>query len=379
MKHLANKKMINVVNAFGFSLAILAPTWGLQVHADDVQLTGTATSILSGKCGRGDSVKGKKDKQIYADTFAKAKENAIRGYVANNSIAMANAFETKKQEIFNNIDDYLSIRAPRVFCDRGTKFLEFVVTGTLNKGKFDLTLALDQSRVAERSRLTSIFVARRQAKVQAFDQRRTDVDKSKEVVEVMQSAELNSDNSATSSGTDVQMRSVAVGGNVESKSDNIEYESFRPDGLDAATSEIFVSLGYRPIQSAQVVRATKGRFNVSRFEEEYASEADITDEAISDAFEAISDKNIPLLLIARLDVGAPVRARGNENPTVIVDVNAQVYRYEGEFYEIVASYGPEQKKSTGLTATQAENNAILQAARSAARQLGAQLQQNNVF
>jgi hypothetical protein len=169
-----------------------------------------------------------------------------------------------------------------------------------------------------------------------------------------------------------------TGGNANYKADQIEYQTYRPDGLEAATNEIFVSLGYRPINNSQVEAVSDGKFNVSQFESEFASNENISNETLSNAFAAISNI-IPLLVVARLDVGVPIIKGGNENPLVVVDVKAQVYQFDGLFYETVASYGPAQVKKSGITSTAAENNAILEASRKAASQLGAQLLQNKIY
>jgi len=347
-------------------------------YANNVQIKGTSTAMITGKCGRGDTVRGKKDKQILSETLHEAKSNAIRTHVANSGIAMANAFESKKSEILNNIEDFLLNPNIRVLCDRGTKILKISVTGELNKSAFDRTLSLGQSTVRERSRLTAIFVARKQSEVKSFDARRTDVSRSTEMSEASQVAEVGSDGSMSAAGSSETTTKTETGGNVTYKADKIQYQTFRPDGLETAINEIFVSLGYRPINNSQVEAVSQGKFNVSRFEEEFASSQSISSETLNDAFSAISNI-IPLLVVARLDVGVPVKARGNEEPTVVVDVNAQVFRFDGLFYETVASYGPVQMKSSGLTSTAAENNAILEASRTAASQLGAQLLQNNIF
>jgi len=347
-------------------------------YANNVQIKGTSTAMITGKCGRGDTVRGKKDKQILSETLHEAKSNAIRTHVATSGIAMANAFESKKSEILNNIEDFLLNPNIRVLCDRGTKILKISVTGELNKSAFDRTLSLGQSTVRERSRLTAIFVARKQSEVKSFDARRTDVSRSTEMSEASQVAEVGSDGSMSAAGSSETTTKTETGGNVTYKADKIQYQTFRPDGLETAINEIFVSLGYRPINNSQVEAVSQGKFDVSRFEEEFASSQSISSETLNDAFSAISNI-IPLLVVARLDVGVPVKARGNEEPTVVVDVNAQVFRFDGLFYETVASYGPVQMKSSGLTSTAAENNAILEASRTAASQLGAQLLQNNIF
>ncbi len=354
-------------------------SWGVSpVSASDVQIKGTSTAMITGKCGRGDTVKGREDKQILSDTLQAAKSNAIRGHVANSGIAMANAFEGNKAEILNNIDEFLLDQNIRILCERKSKMLKISVTGNLNQSAFDRTLALKQSMAKERSRITSIFVARRQSEVKSYEARKTKVSRNTEMSEATQIAEVNTDGSMSAKGSSQTTQKSETGGNVSYKADRVEYQTYRPDGLEAATNEIFVSLGYRPINNSQVEAFSKGKFNVSKFETEFASSENISNATLSEAFSAISNI-IPLLLVARLDVGAPVIKGGNENPIVVVDVKAQVYRFDGLFYETVASYGPVQVKYSGITATAAENNAILEASRTAASQLGAQLLQNNIY
>jgi hypothetical protein len=348
------------------------------VYASDVQLRGTSNAMLNGSCGRGDTVKGKKDKQIFSDTLLQAKSNAIRVHVANRGIAIANAFESKKTEILNEIDVFLLNQNIRILCERKSKVLKISVTGDLNQSAFDRTLALKQSMTKDRSRITSVFVARRQKEVKSFETRKTTVARNIETSEATQIAEINTDGSMSATGSAQSTQMSESGGNKTFKSDRIEYETYRPDGLETAINEIFVSLGYRPINNSQVEDFSDGKFDVARFEAEFSSNENISNKTLSDAFSAISSI-IPILVVARLDVGAPVIKGGNENPLVVVDVKAQVYKFDGLFYETVASYGPVQVKNSGITATAAENNAILEASRVAATQLGAQLLQNNIY
>jgi len=348
------------------------------VYGSGVQIKGSSTGILTGKCLKNDNVRGKKDKEIFSNTLRDAKKNAVQRYVANSGIATAGAFESKKLEILGFIDDFILNPNIRVLCDRGSKSLKVSVTGELNKSAFDRTLALDQIAMGKRSRLTSIFVARKQSEVKAFDGKRTVVNRSTEMSEASQVAQVGNDGSISAEGLSVNTVKTEDGGNTTYKADQIKYKTFRPDGLETAINAIFVSLGYRPINNSQVEAISGGEFNVSQFEEEFASTENISNETLSNAFKAIAN-DIPLLVLAKLDVGAPFKSRGNEQPTIIVDVNAQIYRYDGRFYETVASYGPVQIQRSGLTSTAAENNAILEAATVTARQLGSQLLQNKIF
>ena len=359
-------------------VAVLISLFWQSAQAQQVEIKGTSSAILSGKCLRDNNVRGKRDKETFAKTLQRAKVNSVKRHVANSGIAVANAYDAKQAEIASTIDDFILNPNIRVICERGKKNLQIAVTGELNKSAFDRTLALNQMAVKDRSRLTSIFVARRQSELKAFDARRTEIARTTELSEASQAAEVGADGSMKAEGMSVSTKKTESGGNTAYKADQIKYQTFRPDGLETATNEIFVSLGYRPINNSQVEAISKGKFNVGLFEEEFASSENISNATLSSAFEAISGI-IPLLVIARLDVGAPIRDRGNEEPIVVVDVKAQVYRYDGLFYETVGSYGPVQIKSAGITSTAAENNAILEASREAASQLGAQLLQNNIF
>ena len=361
-----------------FLVGAFTTTLWHEAQAQQVEIKGTSSAILSGKCIRDNNVRGKRDKETFDETLQRAKVNSVRRHVANSGIAVANAYDAKKAEIAGNIDDYLLNPNIRVVCEKGTKNLQIAVTGELNKSAFDRTLALNQIAMKERSRLTSIFVARRQSEIKAFDARRTDVKQREEVIQVIKEVGVSDNDVMSGEIENFTNLNEQRGGNFNYKADEIKYQTFRPDGLETATNEIFVSLGYRPINNSQVEAISKGKFNVGLFEEEFASNENISNATLSNAFEAISGI-IPLLVIARLDVGAPIRDRGNEEPIVVVDVKAQVYRYDGLFFETVGSFGPVQIKSAGIASTAAENNAILEASREAASQLGAQLLQNNIF
>ncbi|MBA58467.1 MAG: hypothetical protein CMQ40_04775 [Gammaproteobacteria bacterium] len=368
---------IRTLVALFTGLLILATSF--PGDASGIKIKGTSSAILSAKCLKDDNVRGKRDKVTFFETLQKAKVNAIRRHVANSGISVANAFEAKQSEIAANVEDYLLNPNIRVLCERGTKNLKISVTGELNKSAFDRALALNQMEVKQRSRMTSIFVARRQSELKSFDAKRTEIARTTEISEASQAAEVGADGSMKAEGMAVNTVKTETGGNVTYKQDKVKYATFRPDAVETAVTEIFVSLGYRPINNSQIEERSNGKFNVKRFEEEFASNENISTGTLSDAFDAISKLMIPLLVIGKVDVGAPMKARGNDQPTVVVDVKAQVFRYDGLFYETVASFGPAQIKSTGLSSTAAENNAILEASRAAARQLGAQLQQNNIY
>ena len=79
----------------------------------------------------------------------------------------------------------------------------------------------------------------------------------------------------------------------------------------------------------------------------------------------------------KLDVGAPADD-GNGDPIVVVNVKAEVLIYDEPFYQL-SHLWTRPIQSSGIDSTAAKNNAILEAAREAASQLGAQMLQNNIY
>ena len=176
-----------------FLVGVFASALSQSAQAQQVEIKGTSSAILSGKCIRDNNVRGKRDKETFAETLQRAKVNSVRRHVANSGIAVANAYDAKQAEIASNIDDFILNPNIRVICERGKKNLQIAVTGELNKSAFDRTLALNQMAVKDRSRLTSIFVARRQSELKAFDARRTEISRTTELSEASQAAEVGAD------------------------------------------------------------------------------------------------------------------------------------------------------------------------------------------
>ena len=168
----------------------------------------------------------------------------------------------------------------------------------------------------DRSRLTSIFVAREQKDVKPFEERRTEISRTTEISEASQAAEVGADGSMMAEGMSVTTRKTETGGSTRYRADEIEYEAFSPDGLETATNEIFVSLGYRPINNAsQIEDYSDGLFKRRRFEDEYGSKKNIGSKTLNSAFKAI--KAISRESIIRfLAFLSPTMWRANKTATV---------------------------------------------------------------
>ena len=72
-------------------------------------------------------------------------------------------------------------------------------------------------------------------------------------------------------------------------------------------------------------------------------------------------------------MGSQINEDDNGAIEVIVSVKAQVYQDDGLFYETVASVAPTQRKAAGQSASAAETDALVKAAKAASTEIVNQL------
>ena len=304
----------------------------------------------------------------YDTALLNAKVNAMRAWTAQKSTSFAELFQSSEQEILEDIDTYLLNPADKSKCDKKTFTVS--VRAKVNVSAMEGLLARNKPQTSgPRSRMTAIFVARKQMSVKSYDAKVTKINESQEFSEAEQSADVSGSGMAASGYSSTRTVNTS-GGSTERKSDKISWDVFQADGLDSAVNETFSSFGFRVIDSSQVA----GRFpafDVNAFREEFGVGDDLTPETKNAAFNAIAGK-IPLLVIATVDVmGADTHPSGN--PRVAVSVKAQVYRDDGLFYETVASVAPTTAYEHDRSASVAETKALISAAKLASTEIVNQL------
>lgn len=360
-----------------FSILILSLISCVMVaHAQDTFVEGTSTALLPQECGPGNRVVGVASEQALQEALQKAKINALRTYASSGSISVANSFATHEEDILANIDDYLLNADFRIRCEEQTRNLRVAVKGTLNKSSWDRRLAQQALNASERSRMTSMFVARKLRSVSNFDDRREVLEQEEIMSESAQGSSFGAGGSVEAYGESSQATITTTGGRTEVKAQERQYMLFGNDELDVAINQGITTLGYRSAPIAQIPGVP-----IQDFRDDFSTGDVIQPETLNKAFSALAQLPVDVLfMVATLDVGlAEPSASGNGNFQVSVSINAQVYQFDGLFFSTVASVGPTQVRGEERDPVSAERAGLIRAAEFTVSELGSQLQTKNIF
>ena len=304
-----------------------------------------------------------------------AKRNAIRSWTAQKSTSFAELFQSSEQEIMDEIDNYLLNPYIKSKCDSKTFTLS--VRSEVNESALAQLMASKKPQpTGPRSRMTAVFVARQQTSVKTFDAKVVQINETEEFSEAEQSADVSG--AAMSASGYTSNRSVQTsGGSTTRKQDQIEWDVFQADGLDATVNETFASFGYRTVDASQVAGRFPG-FDLDAMRAEFGVGNDLNDDTKNAAFNAIAGK-IPILVIATVDVLGADDDPVSGQKRVYVSVKAQVYQDDGLFYETVASVAPTQEQGLGPSESVARTNALIGAAKLASTEIVNQLNAKGIY
>jgi len=366
-----------------FACTLYNPAWGQDDDGKSETAVGTqyakgmASQAVSGrwlsKACKGEQAT---DNDEYMAVLNSAKASALRAWAAQKSIAFSDLFARAEDDVMADIDRYLL--NPNVKQKCKGKELQIAVRGEVNEGAISQLMASKRTAVqGPRSRMTAVFVARRQASVKSYDAKVTKISEQKEFSEAEQTADV-SGASMSASGMSSTRTVNTTGGSTERKADKIAYDVFQADGLDAAVNQTFASSGYRAIDASQVAGRFPG-FDLNALRAEFAVGDDLSPETKNAAFNAIAGK-IPLLVIATVDVEVGMASQSAEGNVVsTVKVKGTVYQDDGLFYEVVASVAPTQVTAEGRSQTSAETSALIKAAQQASEEIINQLYAQGIY
>lgn len=365
-----------------FAFTLYNPAWGQDDDGQSETAVGTqyakgmASQAVSGrwlsKACKGEQAT---DNDEYMAVLNSAKASALRAWAAQKSIAFSDLFARAEDDVIADIDRYLLNANVKQQC-KG-KELQIVVRGEVNEGAISQLMASKRTAVqGPRSRMTAVFVARRQASVKSYDAKVTKISEQKEFSEAEQTADV-SGASMSASGMSSTRTVTTTGGSTERKADKIAYDVFQADGLDAAVNQTFASAGYRAIDASQVAGRFPG-FDLNALRAEFAVGDDLSPETKNAAFNAIAGK-IPLLVIATVDVEVAAESKVSGKIGSTVKVKGTVYQDDGLFYEVVASVAPTQVYQEGRSQTSAETSALIKAAEQASEEIINQLYAQGIY
>ena len=326
--------------------------------------TGKHSKQLKGYCKKGMPSK----VADYNEVLEIAKVDALRQWVAQGSVATGLIFAENEQKLITEIDDYLINPEIIVVCEPKSRSFKLTVKLTVNENKINL---LGKKVSGPRSRITALFLARRQDTVKSYDSKDTSI---VEKTTIIDGAESNSvsGTSASSEGYSSSKDIVVTGGSSVRKADKITWNVFRASSLDAAVNQTLTSYGFKPIDVSQVASRFPG-FDLEAFKQDFTFSDELDPDTKNNAFNALAGK-IPILIIATVDIGVKdIDDNGGGLDRVAAVVTAQVFKDDGMFYETVASVEPTLFRGLGENQTVAETNALIKAARNASTEIVQQL------
>jgi hypothetical protein len=338
----------------------------LPLHGYAEAITGSQNKELRSKC--------KKDRPRSTEEFnqvlSQAKINALRAWAAGKSVAISTLFAENEQTILANIDDYFLNAQVDYRCKN--KSFKLKVKGLVDVNRIGLLGKASTAQIAgPRSEMVAVFVARKANTVKSFDDKRTTIEQTSTFNEGAESVSVGGSSASTEGFT--SEKNVAVsGGSTVSKADQTEWVVYNAGGLDAAVNQTFSSYGFSLVESSQIA-ARDRRFDLEAFKQDFGSGDDLSPRTKNDAFDALDEFEIPMLVIATVDMGQTITDGVSGEKRVFATVTAQVYFKRKRFYSTVASVGPAQVDALGRTQQAAENSALRKAAEAASSEIVQQL------
>lgn len=301
--------------------------------------------------------------------------NALEAYVAETGAAKVKLFDQRRGEFASNINRYvLSSTVLSEEEDKKAKTYTVVVRSQINatlvQAALDGGSATANTRGAERSLLTFVFVARSQDSVQSFDDkvyRRADVTSSYD--EKTREGESFRGNSVSTSGnrTETSSQAVTTGGSVARKSDNVAWKVANAGEVNSAMSGIFSAAGYEVVEAEYVEGESRGLLSLASIRQDFGTGNDLSSQTMRNTADGVRAAGIPYLAYGTLDVGMRDRDPASGNVRIHVTVTGKVLDLSGRFPRTVSSVGPVQYAGLGPDESVARTNALREAAEQAAQ------------
>ena len=311
---------------------------------------------------------------VYQDALTEAKVAAIRSWGSQKSVATSNLLASAEAELRSSIDTYLL--SPVILTKCKKKIFQLSLRAEVNVAAMNRLMANNAPAVVgPRSRMTAVFLARKQAGLKIYDDKITKVNQQTSISEAEQSADVAGE-TMSAMGISTTTEKTVNGGNTEKKTNKVLYKVFNSGALDAAVNQNFSSYGFRVADASQVAGRFPG-FDLKAFREEFGFGDDLSPETKNAAFDAIAGK-IPLLVVATVDVLSSQIDEVSGNYFVYASVKAWVYRDDGMFFESVAAVAPIQMRGDGPNETVAETDALVKAAAAASKEIVDQLSASGI-
>ena len=326
--------------------------------------------------------------------YQAAQVAAVERYFAENGEAEAANFESDQEKVQANLEKFiLSSTVLNEQDQPGVKKYSVALKVELNVAKLRNTLkgssAVSKSSSAEKSQLVYLFMGREVSSVRSFDER--------VVKRVEVTGKDNSKVSSTKSGSEGesikadsvsttatkrnsktatidQSMKVETGGSVTRKADDVAYRLLPMTNTKTSITSVFSQAGFNVADPEFVL----GDKDIKAVNSDFTTGSDLAPTTIRDVVLSMRKAQVPLLVLATLDLGAPAVDGSSGMPRVAVNVTARVLDISGNLPREVASVPAVQYFGVGPDNASAAGKALKDASVAAAREIVARLNERQV-
>jgi hypothetical protein len=324
----------------------------------------------------------KPDKKEIKKAKNKAVESAISRWASKQGGSFLKNFETVRPQVIKNLNDYVfGIKVVDEETNKDSKTYSVVIKAELDDVRLKnlVSSASDVANASEDdlSYMTFVFVSRRQALVQSFDDKvykRKDSSVSEQGTEAEEATESGVEYASESSRTE----KTTTGGSTTKRADKIEYTVSNANEISIAMTEVFGSNGFEVVEAEYLEEETDGLISVDAFKKDFSYGDDISSSTRRNAAKGARMVDIPFIALGTLDIGMQDKDPSSGLTRVFVTVTGKLISVKKRFPKTVASVGPVQFAGVGPNQTVAERNALKLAAQNAANELVNQMNAKGV-
>lgn len=323
--------------------------------------------------------------QIKEQAYAKAQVAAVERYYAENGESESENFEAIEDKVAANLDKF--ILSTTVINEQDQASLHkysVAVRVELNVAKLRNTLrkssTVKQTANAEKSQLVYVFVGREAASVRAYDARvvqraevTEDVDASysrssrgKEGEKVRGNSVATSANRQVNESASVKSGvKIETGGSTTRKADDTSYRLLPMNNTKTSITSVFSQGGFNVADPEFVL----GDQELKAVNKDFSAGNDLAPSTMRAVVQSLRKANVPYLVLATLDVGAPDQDAATGLQRVAVVVTGRVLDLTGTLPREVASVPAVQYFGVGQDNASAMNKALKDASLAAAREV----------
>jgi hypothetical protein len=358
----------------------------LTASAQVVQVKGVGTASYAGSMWLSSSTKEK--------AYQKAQLAAVERYFAENGESESENFEAIQDKIEANLDKFiLGTTILNEQDQSNVKKYTVAVRVELNVAKLRNTLrgASPTAKAAsgEKSQLVYLFMGREASSVKSYDARvvkRAELSEDRQL-SVDQSVrgregesfsrgqvKTSADVRASQNSSAKVSRQIETGGSVTRKADETNYRLLPLTNVKTAITSVFSQGGFNVADPEFVL----GDAELKSVSKDFSAGDDLAPSTLRSVVASLRKSQVPLLVLATLDVGVPSEDPATGMQRVAVAVTSRVLDISGNLPREVASVPAIQYFGIGPDNAVARTKALKDASTSAAREIVSRLNSSGV-